>query len=200
MYLTSLTPSYVPQQAQGTWYLPPATQALWSPTKGGSFSNALRLEGVDGTADMGLLWAISEPITSADFPAGCMVNWGIEALQESIDSGLYWHIHVYVLAGSTDAIRCTLLEDYREDDASNNEWPVNLVGAGPQPGPPLLSPCIAPPQLGDRLAIEIGFVARNAMNEPHFGFVNYGTTDVDVVIGESGGAAWVDLIGATVTF
>jgi len=200
LYLTSEAPSYAPTATYGTWWRPPLSTVKLSPSKGGVLGNSLR-QGRDTAIDIGLLVAISEPMAAAEFPSGSRLNWAIEAAEQANDADMYWHLHVYVLDGTTDTIRCTLLADYREDPTSNNEWSTLALGRGPRPAPPFLIACAAtPPQPGDRLVVEIGYIARNQLSAWRYGFINYGTTQADVVEGASGGAPWLEFIGARIEF
>jgi hypothetical protein len=70
-----------------------------------------------------------------------------------------WHVHAWVQAGETGGVRGTLLDNYREA-AGTNEWPLSTKGWGPSTGPVQLNPVTV--QDGDRVIIEVGYVAHNA--------------------------------------
>jgi hypothetical protein len=200
LYLTALPPSYHPMQPQGQWEIAPGTQVLWSPSPGGVFGNALRQEAASTPVDIGLLWAISEPLADVQFTSASTLSWGIETAAQQDDAELYWHVHLGVLAGASDSVRCTLLDNYREAPGRGTPWPISPQGLGPAQPVPLNDCGGTPPQPGDRLAIELGYVAHNLLTAPLYGFLDYGTTDSDVVPGQPGGAPWVDFLDATLRF
>jgi hypothetical protein len=245
LYLTSFAPSFVPAEAKGDWWTLPTTHILLGDVKGGRELTALEQEDATTTASVGLLWAISDPFELVSLPSGARIDWAVMAAEELEDADLYWHVHVYVLAGSTDTVRCTLLANYQERELGGNEWPVapNLdkcsveeqathrspaaqlhasadrvtalaraacgrsarpapgggAARGPQASPPLLNECSSA-RPGDRLAVEIGFVARNVFSSPRSGSLRYGSSAPDAQAGATGGTAWVELIGADVRF
>ena len=200
LYLTSLSPSYVPAQTRGSWYLPPQQRVRLSPNKAGSASGVIRQEANSSVVTLGLVWAISEPFTTVSLPSGTRIDWQLDIAEQAADADLYSHVHVYVLVGSTNTVRCTLLNNYESSATSPNEWPITAQPKGPEL-PPTLGTCgSATPRVGDRLVVEFGYVARNRSSSPRYGVVSYGSTGPDAGPGISGGAPWINLIGASISF
>jgi hypothetical protein len=189
----------VPSSTRGSWYLRPSSTVRLASTRSGTLSNSLRMEGASSVVSVGLLWAISDPLSGVNLPAGSRMDWAIESAQQADDADFFWHVHLYLLAGSTNTVRCTLLNNHRESFVDENEWPSFPLVSGPRSQPPALSAC-SNARAGDRLVVEIGYVARNQFSAVRYGFLNYGSTQPDAVPGSTGGAPWIELIGVSLGF
>ena len=107
------------------------------------------------------------------------VDVSIAVGQTSGSMNAHWHVHIYATQGDSDTPRGTLLTDYTEA-AGTNEWPASWPSWGNERGlnasQSLSSLAVS---AGDRLVIEIGYVARNTSATSYTGGLQYGVTADD---------------------
>jgi hypothetical protein len=136
---------------------------------GGLITTAVETETVTTAPfSVHLLRGISSKLQAQTISGDVNVILGV--VQSAADADNFWHLHIYVTQGDTDAVRGTLLNNYLE--SGTNEWPTGAVGIALQ-APPPLSPVNA--LSGDRIVVEIGFVARNVTAISRGGTIYYGT-------------------------
>jgi hypothetical protein len=174
LYLTARTAPYTPATIRGAWDDSAAmiTRALETvfPALTGEIASIARAEtDASPTWDVGLYRGVSGPL-AAQTIAGT-VNVIIGALESNVAADFYWHIHIYVTQGDSDTPRGTLLTNYVEN--TTNEWPTTAAGHGLQSAQTLTN--IGAITAGDRLVVELGYIARNNVTTSRTGTLWYGT-------------------------
>ena len=115
------------------------------------------------------------PLAAQTISGTLDVCLGVRENNAALDA--HFHLHAYVTQGDSDTPRGTLVEDYREA-AGTNEWTTTSTGRA------LAAPVTVTnvtTQAGDRLVIEIGFAARNAIATSYTGYVRYGARDASQI-------------------
>lgn len=175
-YLTNKTAPYTPATLRGAWdqtnnY---ATRAL-EPLKdfGGSTARIATDEtNSSPTWDVLLYRGVSGTLAAQTITGTVDIVAGVwEQIGTIVD--LNWHIHIYVTQGDSDTPRGTLLSDYVEA-AGVNEWPTVETGASLSSPAALSALAISD---GDRIVVEIGYIARNTLTAQVYGSFVYGTLD-----------------------
>lgn len=121
-----------------------------------------------------VLWyrGVSGPLKAATIGTGT-VNLMVGACEWDASADMSFHLHIYVTQGDSDTPRGTLLSDYR-DPAGANEfgfWNVNSCGMDLNAAQSLSSVAVSD---GDRIVVEIGFVARNSSATTYTGRMFFG--------------------------
>lgn len=170
-YINNFTSLIIPATLKGAWDAVPTARAFMMSTVkfGGLIAQAQEAE-TTATAPFStfLLRGISSKLSAQTISGD--VNVVLGAAEGIADSDFFWHIHIYVTQGDTDLVRGTLLANYRE--SGSNEWPTGGTAIALQ-APPALTPVVV--TAGDRLVVEIGFVARNVTTSGRNGTVWYGS-------------------------
>lgn len=171
-YLLNQTAPYTPATIRGAWddSAGAVTRALsTSKTGGGSFTTVARAEtNASNTWDVLLYRGVSGPLAAQTISG--TVDVVIGALESNSAADFYWHIHIYATQGDSDTPRGTLLTDYVEN--TTNEFPTTATGRALQSAQALTSLAVS---AGDRLVVEIGYIARNSVTTSRTGTINYGT-------------------------
>jgi hypothetical protein len=85
---------------------------------------------------------------------------------------LYYALHVWVTKGDTSDLRGTLLNNYSELASSNNPFPLDPKGRDLMVTAALNEVGLL---AGDRIVVEVGYIARNAVASDVAGTLYYGT-------------------------
>jgi hypothetical protein len=175
LYLTNVAAPYTPATLRGTWNDTAGviTKALEpDKTAGGVRTTVARAEAnASNPYDVLLYRGVSGPLAAQTISGNLNCIIGVTESNASADDN--WHIHVYVTQGDSDTPRGTLLSDYTES-AGTNEWGTNAATAGKalNAAQSLSSLAISD---GDRLIVEIGYRARNAVTTSFIGTLYCGT-------------------------
>jgi len=196
LYIRTEAPSFAPAPA-GQWNITPGTNSLLGVVPGALGYPVSALESAGGAVSALLVESTSEPLAAGSRWGGT-VTWAMGALAQSADANMYWHAHIWLTQGDSSAVRCTLLGDYEE--SGSNAWPVAPMVSGPV-RPPALAGCPGW-QAGDRIVVELGYVARNTLTSGRFGLLDIGGTGSDVTAGKlaSTGVSWIDFVGSQLNF
>jgi hypothetical protein len=200
LYLTNRAAPYVPSTLRGAWddSAGAVTKAL-DPQKdgGGPLTSVARAEtNASATWDVLLYRGVSGPLAAQTI--NCDLNVLIGALESSATADLCWHIHVYATQGDSDTPRVTLLTDYVETTV--NEWGTTATTCGKA-----LAAAQAVTQTisaGDRLVVEIGYIARNSVTTSFTGTLYYGTQNATdgSIVGDLTAGANPTLLAGFVSF
>lgn len=173
-YLTAAPAPYSPATMRGAWddTAGAITKALSSDKAGGGAIASVARAETNAAAnwDVLLYRGVSGPLAAQTIAGN--VNVVIGALESSASADFAWHLHIYVTQGDSDTPRGTLLSDYVETTA--NEWPTTAAGLVLAADQALTSLAVT---AGDRLVVEIGYVALNASATSFTGTLRYGTLD-----------------------
>jgi MSHA biogenesis protein MshQ len=180
-YIQNAAVDVDPTTVRGAWNVSTYTAKKLSRTKSGSVLQVSKAEAVS-TADYDvlLLKLVSEPLT-ADVNFGGTLNWVLGAGESSTNMNGNWHVHAYVLRG-TNTVVTTLLNNFTEA-AGVNEWPTTATGRGPNGGTAIALNPLASALAGDRIVIEVGYVARNTSTTSFTGSAWVGGTGGDLTVG-----------------
>lgn len=98
--------------------------------------------------------------------------WATEGGSPTTEAELYYAAHVWVTVGDTDVVRGTLVDNFAELATSLNPWPPDPKGRDL-----ILSAAVNALEIrdGDRLVVELGFIARNTSVTEYVGAMYYGT-------------------------
>lgn len=145
-----------------------------------------------GDWDRLLVRCVSRPLKSKTLSGSgtIQVNMGVDVNSASMNA--HWHVHVYVTQGDSDTIRATLLTDYTEA-LGVNEWPATDQGWDLNAAQVVSGSW----NDGDRLVIELGYVARNTDSTSYLGELWYGgnTLHADMAAGsgdETSQCGWIE--------
>ncbi len=175
-YLSNVTAPYTPATLRGAWDqssgapIGSLTRAL-VPTKveGGAVTNAdIGETNVSNTWDVMLYRGVSNGLDAQTISG--TVDLVVAVSESNAGADFFFHVHIYVTQGDSDTPRGTLLSDYVEN--TTNEWTTTAQGQGLQSAQSLSSLAIS---AGDRIVVEIGFIARNATTITRNGKVWCGT-------------------------
>ena len=172
LYLTANAAPYTPATLRGAWDQTAGaiTRAFDTQKVAGGNLTTIGIAEVNAAANHDVLlgrW-VSGPVAAQTFSGTLDCVLGVLASLAAADLAI--HIHAYVTQGDSDTVRGTLLTNYVETVA--NEWPTTATGrafAAAQ----ALTGVIA--SAGDRIVIEVGYVALNAVATSYTGTMNYGT-------------------------
>ena len=172
LYLTANTPIYTPPTIRGAWdnSASQVTGLLDSSKSGGGAITSITVAetNVSDTWDVLLYRGVSGPLAAQTISGTVNLIVGVDVSNAAAD--FCWHVHVYVTQGDTDTPRGTLLTDYVE--AVANEWPDTDQGKALASAQSLSSLAIS---AGDRIVIELGYIARNVSTTSRSGEIHYGT-------------------------
>lgn len=171
-YLNNATALFVPATTKGAWNTVNSRAFMMGTTKfGGNIAFFNEAETAAGVHSVLVLRGISSPLQAQTISGHLDVIIG--AAESAADADMYWHLHVWVSQGDSDVVRGTLVTNYLEN--GSNEWPVqgtNPPGVGLQAAINL-NPVVA--VSGDRIIVEMGYVARNATVSSRNGRIGIGT-------------------------
>ena len=174
LYLGAGAPTYTPATVRGAWddSAGAVTRALvQSKIDGGLITSVSRAEtNVSGTWDVLLYRGVSGPLAAQTISGTVDLIVGVDVDTAAAD--MCWHVHIYATQGDTDTPRGTLLADYVE--AVANEWPATDAGKALASAQAMASLAIS---AGDRLVVELGYIARNVTTTSRTGEIHYGTKD-----------------------
>ncbi len=169
--------SAVTTTTQGAWsYTTGAPTLVMARTKSGAVtSRGVAETNATNTYDVMILKFVSEPIPAQTIAAASTLNWVIGALESNTAANDYWAVHAYVVSNNGATVRGTLLANNAEN--TTNEWPTTAQGWGTQAAKSLTA---VTAQANDRIVIEIGYIARNAVTTSYTGTLWYGGTGGDL--------------------
>jgi MSHA biogenesis protein MshQ len=179
-YIQNAAVDVDPASVRGAWDVATYGAYKLSRSKSGSIAQVSKAETVDTTYNALLLKLVSEPLT-ADVNFGGTLNWVLGARESGTAMNAHWHVHAYVLRG-TNTLVTTLLNNFTEA-AGVNEWPTTAAGKGPNGGTAVAINSAASALAGDRIVIEVGYVARNSDNQSFSGSLWVGGTAGDLTVG-----------------
>lgn len=204
-YLTALTAAYTPATIRGAWSdsAGAVTRALdTTKERGGATTTVARAETNASTTWGVLLYrGISGPLAAQTI--GGTIDVRIVVNESNNDADMHWYVHAYVTTGDSDTPRGTILANYTEA-LGVNEWANSAAGKALNAAQALTGLAIS---AGDRLVVEIGYIARNSLTTSRTGTLAYGTTSAgdpvaDVTVGATSGAGYIllsaDLAEATI--
>ena len=179
LYLLNVAAPYTPATFRGAWddTAGGVTKSL-SPSKAGGGLVTIVSQGetsADITSDVLLYRGVSGPLAAQTISGTLNVLLGVVENGSQGGDDCY-HVHVYVTQGDSDTPRGTLLTDYVETTA--NEW----GGAAASCGRAFLSAQSLSSlaiSAGDRLVVEIGYIARNSSTSVWTGNIYCGTLLAD---------------------
>jgi hypothetical protein len=190
-YLHNAAAPYTPATIRGAWSQTTGAVigALDSAKAGGGKLTSKTIAETSTTNPFDVLigrW-VSGPLAAQTISGTLNVTLGIQ--ENNLSADINWHIHVYVTQGDSDTPRGTLLTDYTEA-LGVNEWPTTQTFKQLNAAQTLASLAIS---AGDRVVIEVGYTARNAVATSFSGTVWYGTQDQNLLTviatdGTSGGS------------
>jgi len=202
LYLAfSAAASYVPPTFKGGWNDTASVvtrKGLLAPVSsgGGTSSSVYVIENGSTPVDLLHLRIVSDAL-AAQTISGTIDLMLLSAMQPWPDMLACWHLHVYATVGDTDAVRCTLLNNYRENDPNVRYAPgtgqFSSFISGTLQGNKLFAPATLTPgavNAGDHLVIEIGAIARNTYSGFSPGVrIQYGenVADTDALDADDGG-------------
>ena len=185
LYLTNRAPGFTPTNFRGTWNdtASAVTKALDGAAVWGGASTTVAKAETSATNpfDVCLYRGVSGPL-GAQTPSGT-IDMVIGILESSASADFNWKVHVYATQGDTDTVRGTLLSNYTEN-AGTNEWPTTGTVKGLNAAQTLTGVALT---AGDRIVVEIGYRARNAVTTSFTGTLRYGSADAN-------GAALTDAV------
>lgn len=200
LYLTANAAPYTPATLRGAWddTSGAVTMALdVVKDAGGTITSVAKAEiNASTTWDVLLYRGVSQPLAAQTISGTIQVLLGI--LESSATADFNWHVHVYVTQGDSDTPRGTLLTDYVEA-LGTNEWPTTATGKQLNAAQTLASLAIT---AGDRLVVEIGYIARNSVTTSFTGTLRYGTlTSTGLVAADlTNGSTAVTTLAGFLTF
>lgn len=172
-YLQNRAAPYTPATVRGAWDFTTGHVVMTlDPSKpGGGFRTSKQVAETNASTEYDVLlgrW-VSGPLAAQTISGTIDVCLG--AMEGDPAGDMHWHLHIYVTQGDSDTPRGTLLNDYRES-AGVNEWPTTGAFIALNAAAALSSLAIS---AGDRIVIELGYSARNALTDSLSGTIRYGT-------------------------
>lgn len=175
-YLNNAKPPFIPTNWRGSW-----------DSNATSTTNNVMCSCMDPNKLVGSNAAAGRAETSASsgFKVGCMrlisrrlaaqtisgtVDMIVSALESNAAADFYTKLYIYVTEGDTDTVRGTLL-DYAEASGTGTEWPTTSTGIGLASAQSLSSVAA---QEGDRICVELGYTAFNAVTTSRTGTLRLG--------------------------
>ena len=170
VYLTNAAAGYTPATKRGQWDDNAATLVRkLGPRPEGTAATAARAEtSATNNYDVLLGRWVSQPARRAGELAGQM-NWCVGVRESAAAANMFFHWHVYVLAGDTDTVRGVL----RDSAVNTTEWISTSAVGRTGNGWDLDAVNV---QAGDRLVVELGYRAQNTSTTSYTGTINYGST------------------------
>jgi hypothetical protein len=196
-YLGATAADYTPATKRGAWDDASATLARrLAPAPEGAASTATTAETAAAAGHDVLLgrW-ISDPALTAGTLSGT-ATWIMGVLESATAADLHFHLHAYVTTGDSDTPRGTLLAD----SIGATEWPTAATGRG-EGAKALASVAVS---AGDRLVVEIGYAAQNAVATSYSGTLHYGNTGATDLAAAASTVTtdpgWIEFSGADALF
>jgi hypothetical protein len=172
-YLHNDAAPYTPATFRGAWdnTASAVTKRLDASQKPATTITSLTVAetSTDTEYDVLLYRGVSGPLKAGTIGTGT-VNLCVGVDTTSASADMHWHVHIYVTQGDSDTVRGTLLSDYRES-AGTNEWPSTDAAKALNSAQSLSSVSVSD---GDRIVIELGYVARNSDSTSYSGELFYG--------------------------
>ncbi|MEV8399227.1 hypothetical protein [Streptomyces niveus] len=181
-WLTSSAAPYTPATKRGIWTDATATTTglLGRQPAGTSATAAVAETSATTTNVLQGRW-VSTPARAAGTLSGT-VSWITGRLQSNAAAAMVVRAHIYVTVGDSDTVRGTLLANY----TGATVFPTTAAGGGTT-GTAITSVAI---QAGDRVVVEFGYQATNAVATSYTGTLYYGSVGVtDLVSGNTQVAA-----------
>jgi hypothetical protein len=171
LYLSNRTAPYTPGTLRGAWddTAGAVTRTLEAEKLpgGGVHATVARAEtNASANFEVLLYRGVSGPLAAQTITGTIDVLIGMQESSTSAD--FVWHIHVYVTQGDSDTPRGTLLTDFVD---TGNEFTTSTTGRALASAQALSSLAIS---AGDRLVVEIGYTALNAVTTSFTGTLRYG--------------------------
>lgn len=174
LYICRQEPPFTPANIRGTWDesgIGPINVLDGRKDSGNLLRNRSRPDSnATSPYRVMLCRAISLPLASNQSIGGT-VNVAIRVSESHADADMHWKAHMYVTEGDTDNIRGTLINNYEEAQGVN-EFPTALTGHA-------FNAAVAVNTVnavaGDRIVLEIGFIAYNAVSTLYNGNFAEGT-------------------------
>ena len=195
LYLTNAAPTFDPAATKGAWTSTAGkvTKALDSQKNDhqGITTTVAVNDTVTTNPNKILLYqGISGPLAAQTISGN--VDVVIPILESSASADFNWGVHIWVTQGNSSTVRGTLLTDYNEA-LGTNEWPTTITAKGLNAAQAMTSVIAS---AGDRIVVEIGYYARNAVSTTFTGTLRYGTCDTlnnfafatDLTAGDTGTA------------
>ena len=181
LYVANSTTPYAPATYRGAWDASGSIvdMALTQTPTGTAATKGVAETNVSAGYDVMLARFVSEKLqANYTFTASDKIEWVLGWLESNAAADMFSHIHIYVTTGSSDTVRGTLL--------TNNIGATELVttAAGMGEGLFSLAGTVAALQ-GDRIVIEVGYVAQNTVTTSRTGTLNYGGTTTDLFAGST---------------
>ena len=181
LYLTAATPAYTPGTLRGDWDNTgeAVTKALdSSKTLGGGTIEVVAGDkhATDESYNTLMYRGISGPLAAQTISGNLDVVIGVYSAHINYDE--HWHIYAYATQGDSDTPRGVLIDDYVEAEGTN-EWGTSASTSGK-----VLNAVQALDleiEAGDRIVVEIGFIAYNPYANDRFGYLYYGSSEVAAV-------------------
>lgn len=171
-YITDSAPSYTPSTIRGAWDdTGSAVTKKLSTTKtsGGNITSVGVAEtSTSNTYDVLLYRGISGPLAAASLVGEMSLILGV--IESSTSANMFYHIHIFVTAGDTDTVRLTLVDNVVES-FGGAEWPTTAIGKSLSSTHATIGSILD----GDRIVVEIGYIARNSVSTSYTGSLYYGT-------------------------
>lgn len=173
VYLTTAAAPYTPATIRGSWDQTAGAivRALNAETKaGGGAITSIGVAETNAAANFDVLlgrW-VSGPLAAQT--SGGTVDVVLGVVESNAAANLAFQVHVYVTQGDSDTPRGTLLSDYVETTAE--EWPTTAAGRAFAAAQSISALAVSD---GDRLVVEIEYVALNASASSFTGTLRYGT-------------------------
>jgi hypothetical protein len=186
LYLTNKTPNFIPTNFRGSWDSTASavtkvidrdkqvndniTSVSATETSATNPFSVCLYRGVSGPLAVNL--GDYDPIELVNI----IINVMIGVWESSSSADFNWKIHIYFTAGDTDTVRATLINNYTEG-AGVNEWGTDSSLNGKTLNANTSGNITASTvQNGDRLVVEIGFIARNSTTTSFTGNLRYGSS------------------------
>ena len=175
LYLTTKTAGYSPATLRGEWNQ--TTAVVTKMLDSGKQSDdaivvVLSAEtNVSDTFDVLLYRGVSGPLAAQTI--ACNIDVMLGVYESNAAANFNWHIHIFVTEGDSDTVRATLVDNYVEA-AGTNEWGDTVTTSGKALN--AVQAVDVGISAGDRLVVEIGYIARNTSATSYTGRLYYGTT------------------------
>jgi hypothetical protein len=177
-YLTADPAPYTPATWHGDWdSTADAVDCLLDSTKTTADLTKFTIQSVTASETstnplyrVALARFVSGPMLAQTISGTIQLMAGV--LSSDSAAELYYAIHVWATVGDSDNERGTLVADFSELATSNNPFP-----STPRGRDLIVTAALSAVTLedDDRIVVEIGYVARNAVSTEYFGTLYYGT-------------------------
>lgn len=195
LYLTTQAAGYTPATIRGAWdKTSGAVTKMLDVVKntGGEITTVTSAEtDTSTTYDVLLYRGVSGPLGAQTIGGNLDVMLGV--IESNAAADFNWHIHVYVTQGDSDTPRGDLVADYTEAAGTNEFGTAAATNGLVLNAAQALNLAVSD---GDRIAVEIGYIARNSSATSYTGTLNYGTLTSGVAADDlTAGAAGASLAG-----